>query len=265
MAPRRQLSVIPAREFTGFSKLPLELRNMIWEEAAKVPRNVDVWSPTFGSMTLRADGSGEQVVVKPYRFISKQSPPSILHTNQESRVIALKFIHLDFGNDFDGDGLGFALIFEPTIMCYKDDRICPMGPYTETAMMDLFICNRPLSYALNVFHKATSPSPIESFSYAVEFPQEILLYYHTKDVKGSFEFVDIPEAGFPKLHWRVLVDGKARILEHHKQVVASYIARCQAEYEDKGEKAPERIELPERLICPEVKLVKVVVNGARKR
>lgn len=214
---------------------------------------------------MRADRSDEQVVVKPYRFISKQSPPGILHTNQESRAVALKFFYLDFGNDFDGDGLGFALIFEPTIMCCEEDRICPMGPYTETAMMDLFVCNSPRSYALNVCPKESSASPIESFSYAIEFPQEILLYFHTKDIKGSFEFIDTPEADFPEFHWRVLVDGRSRILKHHKEVVASYIARLQAEYEDEGKEVPKEIELPERLVCPEIKLVKVIEKGICKR
>ncbi|CZR67218.1 uncharacterized protein PAC_17117 [Phialocephala subalpina] len=250
---------MPVKMFTCFPKLPLEIRNMIWAEAAKVPRNVDVWSPTFGTMTLTSDTSDERVVVTPYRFISKQTPPGILHTNQESRAISLKHFHLAFGNDFDGEGLGFS--FEPTIMCGKDDRICPMGPYTETSQVELFICNTPSSYALNVWHQRNSPSPIEDFSYVMEFPMEILLYYHKKPIKGRFEFVDILDlkAECSELAWRLLVDGRSRIRKHHERVATQWEANRRVGYDREGKEASKNIELPEKLICPEIKLVKVVM------
>lgn len=69
-------------EFFLFPILPVELRIKIWSYASRVPRLLEL-----------------QYCIVDREFFSFQPPPSVLHTSQESRTVALSYFHLSFGTD----------------------------------------------------------------------------------------------------------------------------------------------------------------------
>ncbi|KAG4439082.1 hypothetical protein IFR05_005424 [Cadophora sp. M221] len=123
----------PLTKFTIFPQLPLELRNLIWAEAAYVLRNVDIHFSTDKS-----------------RFFSTSSIPTILHATPESRAEGLKYYKATFGrvtiiSEEDKDGnvsissseedevvvLGCAL--EPRVYVnWAVDTICVMSLHPST-------------------------------------------------------------------------------------------------------------------------------------
>ncbi|KAH6721826.1 hypothetical protein BKA61DRAFT_568392 [Leptodontidium sp. MPI-SDFR-AT-0119] len=93
------------REFELFPKLPLELRNMVWNEAAIVPQIIVIGyrrSPNPGFIM---------------RVVNKTKPPAVLHASHESRRVALQDFEVTFENsaapgcgiyfNFDRDALSF--------------------------------------------------------------------------------------------------------------------------------------------------------------
>ncbi|KAK0117293.1 hypothetical protein ONS96_013126 [Cadophora gregata f. sp. sojae] len=81
-------------EFKRFPKLPLELRNMIWKEAAIVPQFVMIGMIEVAPW------------LKAVTFFTK--PPAILHACSESRLAALPEFEIAFTkNAHEGDGMYF--------------------------------------------------------------------------------------------------------------------------------------------------------------
>lgn len=109
--------------FTRFSSLPVEVRYMIWEQVAQVPRNLDIWAEPVGEITWIHN----RPLSQQWKFLTTRRPPAILHTNRESRIAGLKHYHLEFAMGEDRDGCTF-LSGEPRIYLNPIlDRICPMG------------------------------------------------------------------------------------------------------------------------------------------
>jgi hypothetical protein len=81
------------RRFTVIPKLPVELRLKIWKHACYHGRNVSLWSvPLEGSIAI----AGEEVVVKPFKWMSHHRIPAILHACSEARVVGLQHYTLTF-------------------------------------------------------------------------------------------------------------------------------------------------------------------------
>lgn len=73
----------PPRIFTFFPKLPLEMQFMIWNEAANIPRYVDIWHrPIFHR--------DSEIPCLANALISFTKVPTVLHVCQNSRKEALK-------------------------------------------------------------------------------------------------------------------------------------------------------------------------------
>lgn len=73
-----------ATTFHSFSKLPLEIRNLIWEIAANLPRNLDIWAIKTGDVTY-LEGDGDKVKIETFRYTTRQPIPGFLLANKESR------------------------------------------------------------------------------------------------------------------------------------------------------------------------------------
>lgn len=69
-------------EFPKFSEFPLELRNWVWELASFQKRMFELHYDTIDQ-----------------KFMTLRPPPALLHTNRESREVALRFYFLSFGTD----------------------------------------------------------------------------------------------------------------------------------------------------------------------
>ncbi|KAH9219227.1 hypothetical protein DL95DRAFT_405149 [Leptodontidium sp. 2 PMI_412] len=100
-------------KFLLFPKLPLELRNLVWADAASEPRYVDIHSSIVNS-----------------RFFSTSHVPALLHANAESRAVGLKHYKATFGfaarSSEEEEVSGCAL--EPRIYVnWAADTICVMS------------------------------------------------------------------------------------------------------------------------------------------
>ncbi|TGO20175.1 hypothetical protein BTUL_0001g01870 [Botrytis tulipae] len=105
--------------FIGFLKLPIEIRNQIWELVANQPRNLDIWYRRLGYFEEERGQFACQVT----RWVTLSAIPSILHVSRESRTIGLKFYRLDFGVKIP-TYYGMNITSEPRIYVNWDrDRI----------------------------------------------------------------------------------------------------------------------------------------------
>ncbi|KAH7348642.1 hypothetical protein BKA65DRAFT_501028 [Rhexocercosporidium sp. MPI-PUGE-AT-0058] len=115
--------------FTCFPKLPAELRNMIWEHASNLPRNLDIWARRIRSLSYRWSVGDDPVKYQPFKFYTKQPVPSILQTNRESRAIGHLHYHLSFETWFQCDD-GLAVTTPARVYSnFAMDQIFPMGKY----------------------------------------------------------------------------------------------------------------------------------------
>lgn len=86
-----------AKAFIAFPKLPLEPHNSIWEFAANLPCNLDIWAPATGVITYsELDLNIESH--NTYQFVTTQPPPGILLASKRSREIDLRYYKLCFGS-----------------------------------------------------------------------------------------------------------------------------------------------------------------------
>jgi hypothetical protein len=145
---------IPAegQTFTRFPKLPLELRNIVWEYASNQPRNLDIWASTTGTITFQRSSEAQKYEYYAFKYYTTQPVPGILHASQESRTAALQFYDLSFGI-----GLTFEsndnLTFNSAPRIYRNfgaDRICPMGPWGFDAQWYFWSLVSPLDCAINI-------------------------------------------------------------------------------------------------------------------
>lgn len=88
------------RAFACFPRLPLEIRNMIWVEAANHPRNLDIWAQPTGNMVYWDLDINNQRVVKThdtFRFKTRQPIPELLTATKESRAATKDYFQVSFG------------------------------------------------------------------------------------------------------------------------------------------------------------------------
>lgn len=133
-----------ATTFKGFSKLPLELQRMVWEEACFIPSNIDIWG-----VSTRSDNGYAEWQHSPYgaycgelvKYRSHHSVPSILHASKDSRLIDLRHYSLSFAFDLE-ETFGFTKVhvhFPPRIYAsFACDIICPLASFPSPRPSTLF-------------------------------------------------------------------------------------------------------------------------------
>ncbi|KAI9644247.1 hypothetical protein NHQ30_007602 [Ciborinia camelliae] len=117
--------------FRLFSRLPPEIRKMIWEEVCRQGRVVTVF-PT--RRILKAEHSQGHGDLSFYAFKSCDPIPAILHANHEARAVALKFYKLAFDTQAEfplvttmDHGTNGCIWINPSC-----DLICPMSSMTDS-------------------------------------------------------------------------------------------------------------------------------------
>jgi hypothetical protein len=97
-----------APKFTLFSRLPIELREKIWEEACNQPRVVDFWAfPVdggIGNYRKLCQIFGEM----PFAYKTHQKNPAVLEACQESRKVGNRHYELSFGTTFEANDNHFG-------------------------------------------------------------------------------------------------------------------------------------------------------------
>ena len=115
-------------KFTLFPKMALELREMVWSQACKVERVVDLWfEPLGGRAGLPLFDTISQIPPVVYR--SRTKVPAILHTSKEARATGLKYFTLEFGNKTTYQDGGTTMEFTTSARTYVNweyDIICPV-------------------------------------------------------------------------------------------------------------------------------------------
>lgn len=115
--------------FHLFAALPSEIRLRIWELAASVPRNVDIWvhplqNDNYEEFSILT-GDRASPPFRPFRWRSNTPVPDVLHACQESRAAALRMYHLDFGYEEEFKHFTYSTL--PKIYINPDaDRVCIM-------------------------------------------------------------------------------------------------------------------------------------------
>lgn len=259
-----------SRTFTCFPKLPLEIRIKIWEEAANLPRNLDIWAHTTGKATSFRRSNRDREVVDEYtmfKFTTRQPVPGVLLASKESRAASRKFFHLSFGSDLDY-GSGLEVITHPEILRnFEADRICPMGPYTEDSSTWMWCAEPPPSCAVNIYHTSTMrPDPLDQLLFQANgFHDEILLYYCEKLVKisGPFDFVDISDGYATFRAWKALSEAKDRLTRTFDAGVVRPMADIVRRHEEEDLEPPTEEEIDIGWDMPEIKFVALVVQGVR--
>ena len=140
-------AVVLTNTFHPFSRLPTELRDMIWELAVPGPRLVEV----HFNANLKEQCSGEDDAVtrrKPlkHRFLAKL--PVLLHVCRDSRAIGLKYYEL---------ALGCKGYSKPVFFNFKEDILYPLIPVGGTFSESGFLIYLPRGeeiqrYALDYRH-----------------------------------------------------------------------------------------------------------------
>ncbi|KAK8903996.1 hypothetical protein ACHAO1_005118 [Botrytis cinerea] len=131
---------VASGQLPGF---PTEIWIKIWTLVANNnPRNVDIWACSVGPKVLW--DSEEQRILndprnyshgvrwKPFKFMTTQIVPPVLHINVLSRCIGLEYYRLAFGcrDGMPDIPLDDYSKFEPHIYCHvENDLICPMGRF----------------------------------------------------------------------------------------------------------------------------------------
>lgn len=91
--PKRK-KVVPLDEFKLFLKLPIELRDAIWK-LCDFPQVVTIKNASYEVKTVRYMAT--QIYYSTFvKAEAKGNVPAILHVNQESRAVGLKFWSLEF-------------------------------------------------------------------------------------------------------------------------------------------------------------------------
>ncbi|TVY37125.1 hypothetical protein LOCC1_G006916 [Lachnellula occidentalis] len=257
------LSSMADRTFTCFPKLPLELRNMIWDCAANLPRNLDIWAPTIGNeMVILWNQADGPINFTPYKFCSTRPVPGILHANQESRTTALGFYELSFHTKIDVTD-HIKIVTSNRIYCNPEaDQICPMGPYGYEAISDIWYSGETGACAFNIHESWRKPMYSEESLIDMlggfTCREEILLYY-CKELfpsAGLFEFVELNQVQATPEAWDLLDDVRNRILQCQED-----FRKLGKEGQREGEEDPEDCDT---CYFPSVKLVALVVDGVQQ-
>ncbi|KAE8444090.1 hypothetical protein EG329_000872 [Mollisiaceae sp. DMI_Dod_QoI] len=256
-----------SRTFTCFAKFPLEIRNMIWEEAANLPRNLDIWTQMTGTATYgnRYADPPEMEEYKTFRFTTRQPVPGFLLATKESRAATRKYFELSFGNYIELDG--FSLAIKPEILRnFETDRICPMGPYTEDSAIDMWCANPPLSCAVNVYQNTMQADPLNKlFYFADGFHKEILLYYCEEgvNISGSFDFVDISQDQATTREWKALENANEILKRTFENGVMERQKLIKHKHDKDGKAPRTEAELDLGWEFPKIRFVALVANSVR--
>ncbi|TGO32918.1 hypothetical protein BHYA_0279g00100 [Botrytis hyacinthi] len=126
-------------------KLPTEIWIKIWELVAdNSPRNLDIWTWSEGPEKLweiekrriinGPQNYSTQIRWNPFKFMTTQIVPPILHVSCLSRFIGLKYYKLGFGCHLGMPKIPSEdySILEPRIYYHKNDLVCPMGRFSRT-------------------------------------------------------------------------------------------------------------------------------------
>lgn len=116
------------KKFTLFPKMALELREMVWSQACKVERVVDLWfEPLGGRAGLPLFDTISESPPIVYKSCAKV--PAILHTSKEARATGLEYYTLDFGNKTTYYEGSTTMEFTSSARIYVNwdfDILCPM-------------------------------------------------------------------------------------------------------------------------------------------
>lgn len=122
---------------------PTEIWTQIWELVANNnPRNVDVWAwstdrdpkPALNLQSFRGIYVNR---FEPFKFMTTQIVPPILHVNALSRNIGLRYYKLSFGISIATPGGQYNI--EPRIYRHiHNDCICPMGRFDNNNSITAF-------------------------------------------------------------------------------------------------------------------------------
>lgn len=91
--PRRALQI-----FTCFPNLAKELRDLIWKEACFIPRDIPLWREAEDLGPFKIFEEDDLSLYHCEYFTPQNYQPAVLHTNRESRTIALRHYTLEFGS-----------------------------------------------------------------------------------------------------------------------------------------------------------------------
>lgn len=246
---------------------------MIWTYAANQPRNLDLWAPAIaGTITFSWNQRDDSIDYDPFKYCSTRPVPGILHANQESRTVALKFYELSFGTEFDP---GHHLKFTTPARIYTNfeaDLICPMGSYGLDAFFNLWYSTESLASAFNVSNDwgNSKDRPFDFSDISLSdlaggpcFHEEILLYCSKElsPAARSFEFVGLDQVKSTPGEWELLNDTRTELLQAYERWEQEQRLIGES-YEQEGK---EHHELHfANFAPPKVKLVALVVDGVRR-
>jgi hypothetical protein len=122
--PENAKDVRRCTTFTCFSRLPLELRRMIWKYTCFHQRNVDITASYLPDQLW--DIWDESYFHDVFYYLSLCGPPAVLHVNKESRSEGLKWYSLDFGTRPTISGPIYASL-DHIYINWQVDRICVLN------------------------------------------------------------------------------------------------------------------------------------------
>lgn len=125
-----------APSFTIFNKLPVEIREMIWELACSEPRVFDILPSPFSNAfwcgaPQQGVSVGESGFEEPVSMCSYSRPPALLSVSPEARKVALKYYEPAF--EADSSPCGQFKIDGPVKIWidWKKDLIVPLPVHKE--------------------------------------------------------------------------------------------------------------------------------------
>jgi len=258
-----------SRMFTCFPRLPLEIRNMIWEEAANLPRNLDIWTIPTGNASYSEEDEYGSLVRKEfsfYQYKTRQPHPGVLLATKESRAATHKHFQWSLQMDAREAPVDFTITTYPNVLRnFKADRICPMGRYTEDSALNLWCDEAPPSCAVNIYQSEIHTEKL--LFWANNLHEEILLYYceGVVNISGPFEFVDLFEEEEASSEWEALSKEKQELEDQLQHEIAWKQNRLKKMNKEKGMEPPTVAELNEcASYFPKIRLVSLVVDGVRK-
>jgi hypothetical protein len=126
-----------SKHFVFFPRLPAELRRIIWLFAIPGPRTITIFSQKEAFVT-NADGHAACNPSIPAKSNSKA--PALLHTNRESRDVALKFYSLAFKEHLNQRPVYFRFSTDTLYMENWHAFRCFFGrkkSYTQAKLLEL--------------------------------------------------------------------------------------------------------------------------------
>jgi hypothetical protein len=121
-------------KFTLFPRLPIELREKIWEEACSEPRVIDLWALPVGQGIGNYHKLDRLFGETPFAYKTHQIDPAVLGACHQSKDVGHRHYEVSFGtmvegyDDSFGQGPGAEIIIKTpalTFVNWKSDIICP--------------------------------------------------------------------------------------------------------------------------------------------